>query len=58
MNIKQFQIKLKQLGYNYGEDAAENALVGYNIAIQEYDKLLKSLHEFKNTKDTFEQECG
>lgn len=33
MTVDEFQILLKKHGFNYGWDAASNALVGYEIAL-------------------------
>ena len=32
MTLEKFQELLQAAGYNYGSDAAENALVGYELA--------------------------
>ena len=34
MNLQEFKEFLRENGYDYGDDAAENALVGFNLAVE------------------------
>lgn len=45
--FREFKDLLASRGYNYGEDAAENAFVGYELALEEVDGIRKELAELK-----------